>query len=159
MTHPPTFHSLFLFLFFVWNGEIRDLEKFQFFLYNYSDKLSFCPFSEKFKFKFFMSFTDIFVTGPNQQLITKLISYLNVVFSLKDLGALHYFLGIEVHRTATALYLSQSKYIIDLLLKTNMEGAKPSWSPAKVFPKLAIADSASFEDYITIPLAHCNTLH
>ena len=93
-----------------------------------------------------MGFTDIFVTGPNQQLITKLISYLNVVFALKDLGAIHYFLGIEVHRTATALYLFQSKYIIDLLLKTNMEGAKPSWSPAKVFPKLAIADSASFED-------------
>ena len=71
---------------------------------------------------------DILVTGPNQQLITKLISDLNAVFASKDLGAVHYFLGIEVHRTATALCLPQSKYVTDLLLKTNMEGAKPSRS-------------------------------
>ena len=43
------------------NGEIhffiRDLEKSQLFLLDYSDKLPFCLFSEKFKCKFFTGFT------------------------------------------------------------------------------------------------------
>ncbi|KAG8490438.1 hypothetical protein CXB51_013629 [Gossypium anomalum] len=38
-------------------------------------------------------------------------------FSLKNLGELNYFLGIEVHRQVTALHLSQKKYITELLQK------------------------------------------
>ena len=72
---------------------------------------------------------NILVTGSNQLLISKLIYDLNVVFALRDLGDVHYFLGIKVHHTATTLHLTQSKYINDLLFKTNMDGAKPSKSP------------------------------
>lgn len=43
---------------------------------------------------------------------------------MKDLGPLNYFLGIEIKRTTHAMYLSQSKYILDLLKKTNMADAK-----------------------------------
>ena len=88
---------------------------------------------------------NILVTRPNKQLIVKLVSNLNA-FALKDLGDNHYFFGIEARRTMTALYLTQSKYITDLLHKTIMEGAKPSRSPAKVFPKLALEDSPPFGD-------------
>ena len=88
----------------------------------------------------------ILVIGPNQLLISKLISNLNDVLALTDLGDVHYFLGIEVHRTTIALHLTQSKYITDLLFKTNMDGSKPSKSPARVLPKLALVDSAPFED-------------
>ncbi|KAF7834709.1 retrovirus-related Pol polyprotein from transposon TNT 1-94 [Senna tora] len=45
-------------------------------------------------------------------------------FSLKDLGNLHYFLGIEVtHLDDGSLLLSQGKYVHDLLCKTKMDGA------------------------------------
>ena len=86
------------------------------------------------------------VTGPNQLLISKLISNLNVVFALRNLGDVHYFLGIEVHRTTIALHLIQSKYITNLLFKTNMDGAKPFKSLDRVLPKLALVDSGPFED-------------
>lgn len=43
------------------------------------------------------------------------------MFSLKDLGQLHYFLGIEVQRNSSGLYLKQSKYIRDLLKRFNFE--------------------------------------
>lgn len=47
------------------------------------------------------------------------------MFAIKDLGALHYFLGIEVKRSSKAIYISQTKYILDLLKKAKMDGAKP----------------------------------
>jgi len=43
---------------------------------------------------------DIIVTGNDSRLIKTLVTQLNSVFSLKDLGDLDYFLGIEVtHHT------------------------------------------------------------
>lgn len=42
------------------------------------------------------------------------------VVSLKDLGPIHYFLGLEVHRDDTGAYLSQLKYVLDLLKKLSM---------------------------------------
>ena len=41
-------------------------------------------------------------------------------FSLKDLGPLSYFLGVEASVTKLGLFLSQEKYICDILQKTNM---------------------------------------
>ena len=41
-------------------------------------------------------------------------------FTLKDLGELNYFLGIKVSKTPNGFYLSQAKYIADLLAKYNM---------------------------------------
>ena len=42
---------------------------------------------------------DIIVTGNNINLIHSLVSQLNFVFSLKDLGDLDYFLGIKIQKT------------------------------------------------------------
>ncbi|KAI5313268.1 hypothetical protein L3X38_042442 [Prunus dulcis] len=49
--------------------------------------------------------------------------------TLKDLGPLHYFLGLEVQRSSTGLFLSQAKYATDLLTKVHMTGAKPCATP------------------------------
>lgn len=38
-------------------------------------------------------------------------------------------MGLEVHRTNDGLFLHQGKYLLDLLQKTNMEGAKPCYTP------------------------------
>jgi len=64
-------------------------------------------------------------TGSNNKYLETFITQLNIAFSLKDLGLLHYFLGIEVHRDASGMYLKQTKYIRDLLKKFNMEKASP----------------------------------
>lgn len=54
---------------------------------------------------------------------------LNKAFSLKDLGQLHYFLGIEVHHTTQGLLLSQTKYIAELLEKAKMSHANSLPTP------------------------------
>ena len=45
-------------------------------------------------------------------------------FSIKDLGSLNYFLGVEVVPNKHGLLLSQRRYILDILAKTNMQDAK-----------------------------------
>lgn len=72
---------------------------------------------------------DVIVTGSNTKFLETFIQHLNVVFSLKYLGNLNYFLGIEVHRDASGMYLKQSKFISDLLKKFNMEKASSCTTP------------------------------
>jgi len=73
---------------------------------------------------------DIIVTGNNHTFIKSLVSKLHSEFSLKDLGDLDYFLGIEVSSQPNgSLLLTQSKYITDLLAKTTMDEANSISSP------------------------------
>jgi hypothetical protein len=41
-------------------------------------------------------------------------------FSMKDLGTLNYFLGLEVTHSVTGIFLSQLKYTRDLLLRADL---------------------------------------
>ncbi|MCH82053.1 retrovirus-related Pol polyprotein from transposon TNT 1-94 [Trifolium medium] len=90
---------------------------------------------------------DIIVTGNKSSTIQSLVTKLNSVFSLKDLGTLDYFLGIEVKRHSDgSLLLSQQKYIRDLLVKTNLHEAKPMSSPMVAGCKLSKEGSATYVD-------------
>jgi len=46
-------------------------------------------------------------------------------FDMKQLGDLKYFLGIEVARSKHDIFLSQRKYVLDLLAETRIFGCKP----------------------------------
>ena len=72
---------------------------------------------------------DIIITWSNEQEVEKLVDVLNSSFSLKDLGQLSYFLGIEVKAVNGGLQLSQKRYIEDLLRKTKMDNARPLPTP------------------------------
>lgn len=63
---------------------------------------------------------DIIITGCNATTAQYFIDLLGKRFSIKDLGDLSYFLGIEVATTSIGLLLSHRKYIIDLFARTNM---------------------------------------
>ncbi|XP_021802743.1 uncharacterized protein LOC110746808, partial [Prunus avium] len=45
---------------------------------------------------------------------------------MKDLGDLKYFLGIEVARSVKGIFMSQRKYVLDLLAETGLLGCKPA---------------------------------
>ena len=81
---------------------------------------------------------DILVTGNNNDAVSRVIAALGERFSLKDQGDVNYFLGIEVTRTSHGLHLMQRKYILDLLVKTNMFEAKPVATPMQTTPKLSL---------------------
>lgn len=58
---------------------------------------------------------DILVTGSNELELNKFTNKLNSIFDLKDLGNVHYFLGLEIKRDETGMFISQKKYVFDLL--------------------------------------------
>ena len=49
---------------------------------------------------------EILFTGNDFKLLANLVSALHTLFPLKDLRDLHFFLGIKVHRTTSALCFS-----------------------------------------------------
>jgi hypothetical protein len=67
-----------------------------------------------------------------------LLANLKKDFALKDLGDLHYFLGVEVTKTHDGIILSQSKYVMDLLKKTGMNTCKPVHTPLSTSKKYSI---------------------
>ena len=58
---------------------------------------------------------DIIVTGNDEKKNNTLKRCLAKEFEIKDLGKLKYFLGIEVARSKQGIFISQHKYVIDLL--------------------------------------------
>ncbi|KAA0036760.1 putative mitochondrial protein [Cucumis melo var. makuwa] len=68
--------------------------------------------------------------STHPMILDDLIKALNSAFALKDLGALSYFLRVEVlYPTNGGMFLSQAKYITNLLQKTKMIEAKPISTP------------------------------
>jgi len=50
-------------------------------------------------------------------------------FEMKDLGLLHYFLGLEISQHSDGLFVSQGKYAQETLEKFNMHGCNPVDTP------------------------------
>ena len=72
---------------------------------------------------------DIVITGSDSTEISSLKSFLHNRFYTKELGMLRYFLGVEFMRRKHGIYLSQRKYVLDLLSEIGKLGAKPCSSP------------------------------
>lgn len=90
---------------------------------------------------------DILITGSHNHQIQSIIQQLHTQFSLKDLGDISYFLGIETFKTRDgSLFLSQRKYDRDLLLRTNMHQARPLPTPMVSGTKLSATDGDPFEE-------------
>jgi histone deacetylase 1/2 len=83
---------------------------------------------------------DIIVTGSSSEAITALLSDLKNDFALKDLGDLHYFLGIEVMKQKEdRLLLTQQKYTENLLQNAGMSNCKPAATPLSTSEKIFCA--------------------
>ena len=72
----------------------------------------------------FVNVDDIILIGSSISLIQHITYKLNTAFSLKQLGHLDYFLGLEIkYLPNNSILMTQTKYIRDLLHKTNMAEA------------------------------------
>ncbi|KAL5820074.1 hypothetical protein ACOSQ4_023916 [Xanthoceras sorbifolium] len=89
---------------------------------------------------------EIIVTGSFDSQVRNFITTLAHRFSLKDLGLLSFFLGVEAHHSPRGLFLSQQKYIRDLLAKTNMSDAKPVSTPLSLTDPLKLDDGSPSTD-------------
>eukprot|EP00253_Pinus_taeda_P031227 PITA_31227 len=71
---------------------------------------------------------DLILTG-DELLILSCKDDLAKEFEMKDLGLLHYFLGLEIWQRNGGLFVSQGKYAREILEKFNMHGCKPVDTP------------------------------
>lgn len=72
---------------------------------------------------------DLLLTGNNPTIVNQLISTLSNECSIKDLGYLHFFLGIEARYFLEGIILTQTKYTHDLFTQANMIEVTPIKTP------------------------------
>ncbi|KAG8485182.1 hypothetical protein CXB51_021375 [Gossypium anomalum] len=109
MTQPPAHRA--------WFSKLRDFLLDSQFVSAKSDASLFVKKADTMLLYVLFYVDDIIVTGNHQASIDSYVSTLDTQFSLKDLGPLSYFLGVDVTPTADGLFLNQHKYILDLLRK------------------------------------------
>ena len=80
----------------------------------------------------------IILMGNEENEARRLKGELNKEFEIKDLGNLRYFLGIEVARSRKGIFISQRKYVLDLLKEISMLGCKVVETPMEVNHKVEI---------------------
>lgn len=89
---------------------------------------------------------DIVLTSDNFDLVHQFVDCLTQRFSLKDLSPLSYFLGVEIVPHRHGILLSQRRYIVDILIRTHMLGAKPVSTPLPHNLSLSLYSSAPLSD-------------
>ena len=90
---------------------------------------------------------DILITSTNASQVNQVVKELNKTFALKTLGSLNYFLGFEVYQDFSGLYLTQTKYVTDLLKKIAMNGAYNISTFMLFGNKLSLSQGELFEDH------------
>jgi hypothetical protein len=71
---------------------------------------------------------DLFLTR-NKKLITECKRKLATKFEMKDLGMMHYFLGLEVWQKLAEIFLCQGKYVVEILKRFRMMDCKAMPTP------------------------------
>ena len=89
---------------------------------------------------------DIILTKSNPHSFTRLINLLGSEFAMKDMGPLHYFIGVEVTNFGVNMFLNQTKYAIDLLKRAQMTGCKAISTPMVTKMQLRINRDEAFLD-------------
>jgi hypothetical protein len=80
---------------------------------------------------------DLFLTGE-ENLITEGKKKLASEFEMKDLGLMHYFLGLEVWQSQERIFLNQGKYAVEILKTFDMLECKSMNTPMETKLKLLV---------------------
>jgi hypothetical protein len=89
---------------------------------------------------------DLLITGDDSEHISQVKKHLSKEFQMSDLGPLSYFLGIEVLQTRKGFYLSQSKYIQQLLHRSGITDTHTPATPMDIHLQLRPTDGTPLED-------------
>ena len=123
-----------------WNTALDEQLKEMGFVQSTSDP---CIYADEGGDSFFIGVyvDDIVLAGSNLERIRNVKEILSQKFDIKDMGKLHYFLGIEVLQKQKTgdIWIGQSNYTENLLKKCNMQDSKPVSTPADASQKLVNA--------------------
>ncbi|KAM2011562.1 hypothetical protein ACFX1T_023520 [Malus domestica] len=116
------------------------------FQFTYSDSSLFVKHAGDYIVILLLYVDDIIITGSASQCVTDVIHALAHEFDIKDLGPLHYFLGIQIVQQPKGIFLSQDKYVTDLLTKSDMLSSKPCATPYLPYNRLLKDDGKPYNN-------------
>jgi hypothetical protein len=88
---------------------------------------------------------ELFLTGE-ENLITECKKNLASEFEMKDLGLMHYFLGLEVWQSPKRIFLNQGKYAVEILKRFDMLECNSMNTPMEMKLKLLVDTSSELID-------------
>jgi hypothetical protein len=88
---------------------------------------------------------DLFLTGE-EKLVVECKQRLAAEFEMKDLGLMHYFLGLEVWQSLERIFLNQGKYTVEILKRFDMLECKSMNTPMEAKLKLLVDTSSDLID-------------
>ncbi|OMO88956.1 Integrase, catalytic core [Corchorus capsularis] len=94
-----------------------------------ADHTLFIKFVDKNFIALLVYVDDIIVASNDITEVINIKAYLHDLFSIKDLGELKFFLGLEVARSKQGINVCQKKYTMDLLKDMNFLVCKPTSTP------------------------------
>ena len=112
-----------------WNEKLVSVLKENSFVRSVNDHSLFTKTKDKKFIALLVYVDDIVITGNCDNEIDLFKIFFNTKFNIKDLGALKYFLGIEVLKNGNDICLTQRKYCLELLKEFGLLGCKPVFTP------------------------------
>jgi hypothetical protein len=91
---------------------------------------------------------DLIITGLDRDNIRSLKEEMVAAFKMSDLSLLHYYLGIEVKKSASGTSLSQGAYAVKILERCGMTGCNPCHVPMEAHLKLSKQSTQPLVDAI-----------
>ena len=86
---------------------------------------------------------DLIVMATSTEKLNDIKKALSRRFKMKDMGPLHYCLGVSIIQNADGIWLHQKQYILSMLQKFGLIDAKPVSTPADQYVKLIKDDGVS----------------
>ena len=100
---------------------------------------------------------DLFVTGMDG-LIVDTKRKLVAKFEMKELGMMHYFLGIEVWQNVDGIFLRQGKYAVQILKRFGMMDCKAMTTPMTLNLKLLSVASSDMVNAMMYRQMFCSLM-
>ena len=88
---------------------------------------------------------DLFLTRA-ERLVSWCQKQLSSEFEMKDLGLMHFFLGLEIWQQLNAILVSQGKYTVDILRRFGMMDCKSMVTPMSLNLKKLWSDESDLVD-------------
>ncbi|GJS20782.1 ribonuclease H-like domain-containing protein [Tanacetum coccineum] len=96
---------------------------------------------------------DIVLTASSEILLQQIIRSSHQEFAMTDLGSLNYFLGISVTCDSSGLFLSQKKYVVEILDWAHIVNCNPNRTPIDTESKLGSDGDPVFDPTLYRSLA------
>jgi hypothetical protein len=89
---------------------------------------------------YLVNFENNIVTASTSSLMRDVVHKLHQAFAIKDLGALHFFLDVQVHRDARKFLPQSGTMHLEILESIGMAKCKPASAPVVAKPKSSAVD-------------------